>query len=357
MYEHILVTGGAGFAGSHAAIRLKREFPGTRVTAFDNLRRRGSELNLPRLAAAGVEFAHGDVRSAADLEALPPPGLIVEASAEPSAQAGYGGSPQYLIDTNLNGCFHCLELARRHGADFLLISTSRVYPVRALNGLAWREEETRFTLLDGQAVAGASAEGISEDFPLEGARSLYGMTKLAAELMTTEYADAYGLRTAIDRFGLIAGPWQMGKTDQGVAALWVAAHVFGRPLRYIGFGGSGKQVRDILHVDDFCDLVAEQAHCFGRFAGRLFNAGGGLANAVSLREMTGLCKEIAGRQIDIEAVVEDRPADIRIYITDHRRLTDFCGWRPHRDVCTTLADIRRWIRDEEPLLRRVLDGE
>ena len=105
MYEHILVTGGAGFAGSHAAIRLKREFPGTRVTAFDNLRRRGSELNLPRLAAAGVEFAHGDVRSAADLEALPPPGLIVEASAEPSAQAGYGGSPQYLIETNLNGLF------------------------------------------------------------------------------------------------------------------------------------------------------------------------------------------------------------------------------------------------------------
>ena len=279
MYDHILVTGGAGFAGSTLAVRLKREFPEACITAFDNLHRRGSELNLPHLARAGVAFVHGDVRSPADLEALPPPGLIIEASAEPSAQAGYGGSPGYLVETNLNGCFHCLELARRHRADLLLLSTSRVYPVRRLNALAWREDETRFTLLEGQSVPGASAAGIGEDFPLEGPRSLYGMTKLAAELMVTEYADAYGLRTVIDRFGLIAGPRQMGKTDQGVAALWMAAHYYRRSLRYIGFGGTGKQVRDILHVDDFCDLVVRQVRSFDRYNGRLFNAGGGLANS------------------------------------------------------------------------------
>ncbi|HEY3417167.1 MAG TPA: NAD-dependent epimerase/dehydratase family protein, partial [Armatimonadota bacterium] len=173
MYERILITGGAGFVGSSLALHLKTIFPETDILALDNLHRRGSELNLPRLARAGVGFVHGDIRSPEDLAALPVPGLIIEASAEPSAQAGYGGSPEYLIQTNLNGCFHCLELARRHHADFLFISTSRVYPVTRLNALPWREEETRFTW--------AGREGISEDFPLDGPRSLYGMTKLAAE--------------------------------------------------------------------------------------------------------------------------------------------------------------------------------
>ena len=112
------------------------------------------------------------------------------------------------------------------------------------------------------------------------------MTKLAAELMIAEYGDAYGVPYAIDRCGLIAGPWQMGKTDQGVVALWMAAHYFKRPLSYIGFGGTGKQVRDILHVDDLCDLLLCQLEDPGRWNGRVFNAGGGLGASLSLREMT-----------------------------------------------------------------------
>lgn len=356
MYERILVTGGAGFVGSSLALHLKREFPEARIAAFDNLRRRGSELNLGRLAEAGVEFVHGDVRSPEDLAAAPAPQLIVEASAEPSAQAGYGGSPEYLVQTNLAGCFHCLELARRHRADFLFLSTSRVYPVRRLNELVYCEDASRFRLLDGQTAPGACARGINEDFPLEGARSLYGMTKLSAELMIAEYADAYGLRTVVNRCGLIAGPWQMGKTDQGVAALWVAAHHFRRPLRYIGFGGTGKQVRDILHVDDLCELLTSQLHNLDRSAGRTFNVGGGLVNSLSLLEMTELCREITGNRIEIEPSPDDRPADLRIYLTDHARLTEFSGWRPRRDPRTTLADIWQWIRKDEARLRPVLLG-
>src|SRR5450759_5710282 len=153
MHDTVLITGGAGFVGSTLAIAI---------------RRRGSELNLPRLQADGVRFVQGDVRSLADLAAIrPAPDLILECSAEPSVLAGYGGSPEYLIHTNLTGCFHCLEIARQAKADFLFVSTSRVYPVAPVNGLSFEETETRYRLRPGQTVAGASEYGISEQFPLD----------------------------------------------------------------------------------------------------------------------------------------------------------------------------------------------
>src|SRR4051794_8263363 len=147
MYDHVLITGGAGFVGSSLGVDLRRRFPALRVTAFDNLYRRGSELNLPRLERAGAQFVHGDGRCPPDLRGLREPvGLLIECSAVPSAQAGYGGSPEPLIRTNLDGCFHCLEYARTNHADFLFLSTSRVYPVAAVNALPWSEDETRFSL-------------------------------------------------------------------------------------------------------------------------------------------------------------------------------------------------------------------
>jgi len=355
--EHVLITGGAGFVGSSLGIAIRRQSPSTMVTALDNLRRRGSELNLPRLAEAGIRFAHGDVRCREDLAAISPaPDLIIEASAEPSAQAGYSESPEYLINTNLGGCFQCLELARRAGADFLFLSTSRVYPYGLVNSLNFREEETRFRLEPRQQLPGASEFGISESFPLHGARSLYGMSKLAAELMVQEYGDAYGMRWIINRCGLITGPWQMGKTDQGVIVHWLAAHYFRRPLRYIGFGGTGKQVRDFLHVDDLCDLIAAQASDFGRFARSVVNVGGGIEGSLSLCECTELCREITGNSVEISAQPETRCADVRIFQADCRLLRSLCGWRAARGARTTLREIFDWLHQNEKQLRPVLAG-
>ncbi len=354
-HQRILVTGGAGFVGSSVALALKTDHPQAQVTAFDNLHRRGSELNLLRLREAGIAFVHGDIRSLSDLTSLPEePDLIVECSAEPSAQAGYGGSPEYLIDTNLLGCYHCLELARRTRADFVFISTSRVYPYRRLNDLEYEETPDRFQLAERQTIPGASAAGISEDFPLEGARSLYGMTKLAGELMVAEYGDAYGLRYIIDRCGVLTGPWQMAKSDQGVIALWVAAHYFRRNLSYIGFDGSGRQVRDFLHVADLCELLCAQIADFDRYNGRLLNVGGGVAFSLSLRETTRLCEEITGNRLTISPVAQTRPADVRIYLTDHRRLSAIDGWQPRRDARATLTDIFDWIRSAESQVQSVV---
>ena len=353
MPDRVLITGGAGFVGSTIGLELRRSYPGAEIIAFDNLRRRGSELNLPRLKAAGIRFVHGDVRQPSDLEAVPAD-LIIECSAEPSAQAGYAGDPDYVVETNLFGCYNCLNLARKTKADFLFLSTSRVYSANALNSLAFLESNARFELLDEQPVRGASGLGVSEEFSTCGVRSIYGMTKLAAELMVEEFARAYNFHYLIDRCGLIAGPWQMGKADQGVVSLWVAAHHFGRPLRYIGFGGQGKQVRDILHVDDLAELVAAQAGAMSSYDGLTLNAGGGLSFSLSLREMTAECEQLTGKRIEIGSEYTERPADLRIYVTDNRRIGQLCRWEPARGPRQVLQDLFGWIRDNEQLVASAL---
>jgi CDP-paratose 2-epimerase len=349
MPDRVLVTGGAGFVGSTICLELRRRFPGAEIIAFDNLRRRGSELNLPRLKAAGVRFVHGDVRQPSDLATVPAD-LIIECSAEPSAQAGYNDDPGYVVETNLFGCYNCLNLARRTKADFIFVSTSRVYSTAALNSLAFRENEERFDWLDEQPVHGVSGLGVCEEFSTCGARSIYGTTKLAAELMVEEFAHAYNFHYLINRCGLIAGPWQMGKVDQGVVSLWVAAHYFGRPLRYIGFGGQGKQVRDILHVDDVADLVATQAGAMSSYDRLTLNVGGGLSFSLSLREMTAECEQLTGKRIEIGSECADRPADLRIYVTDNRRIGGLCGWKPTRNPRQVLQDLFCWIRNNEQLV-------
>jgi len=350
----VLVTGGAGFIGASLALGLASRHPGWQIVALDNLSRRGSELNLPRLREAGVRFRHGDVRSIEDLLAVGEVDALLECSAEPSVLAGVDGSPDYLVQTNLVGAYNCLELARRTGAQFVFLSTSRVYPVAALQELRREEDDTRLRLSDDQSLAGASSRGVAEEFPLEGARTLYGSTKLAAELLIGEYAATYGLRTVIDRCGVIAGPWQMGKVDQGVFTYWMLAHHFKRPLFYIGFGGGGKQVRDLLHVADLLDLVDEQLSDPPRWAGATVNVGGGLDCSLSLLETTELCRQISGNDIDVRRASEDRPGDVPIYISDCTRLHGMTDWRPRRGAADVLRDIHAWIVEHESALAAAL---
>jgi CDP-paratose 2-epimerase len=345
----VLITGGSGFVGANLAIGLAAAHPDWTITAFDNLKRRGSELNLARLREAGVAFVHGDVRSQADLMALPRVDAVVECSAEPSALAGVDASPDYVVQSNLVGAYHCLELARRDDAQFVFISTSRVYPYDALNTLPYREAPTRFELAPAPAP-GVSERGIAEEFPLAGARTLYGATKLAAELLVTEYAAVYGLPTVIDRCGVIAGPWQMGKVDQGVFTYWILAHRIGRSLSYIGYGGRGKQVRDLLHVDDLVRLIDNQLAAPDHWRGHTVNVGGGREVSLSLAETTELCRELTGRQVPVSASDDQRPGDVRIYLTDASRLYALTEWRPQRDAVETLTDIAAWVRENEPLL-------
>jgi CDP-paratose 2-epimerase len=145
----------------------------------------------------------------------------------------------------------------------------------------------------------------------------------------------------------------MGKVDQGVFALWMAMHYFKKPLSYIGWNGTGKQVRDLVSIDDLGALIELQLDAFDRLPHRLFNVGGGEFSSLSLREATAICAEITGNTVAITTVPENRPADLKLYITDNTRVTDATGWRPQKSAKETLADIFTWIHESEDLVRRI----
>lgn len=353
-HHSVLITGGAGFVGSNLALRFRRDLPEARIVAFDNLRRRGSELNLPRLREAGVDFVHGDIRQPEDLTDAGAFDLLVECSAEPSVHAGYDGSPAYLLDTNLVGTLHCLEAARRQGADVLFLSTSRVYPIRPVRELPLRREGERLVIPPDAAGTGWSERGISTDFPLAGGRSLYGASKLCSELVIQEYVDMYGMRAVIDRCGVLTGPWQMGKVDQGFFVLWAARHLYGGSLGYHGFGGHGHQVRDVLHVDDLYRLLRLQLDDLDRHSGRVYNVGGGPEVSVSLAELTALCAERTGRTLEMARRPETSPADIPYYVSDLAAVSEATGWAPSAGVEEILDEVLEWLGTHRETLEPIL---
>jgi len=351
MPQSILVTGGAGFVGSSLAQQFHAR--GAEVTAMDNLVRNGSELNAERLRQSAITFIKGDIRHQKDWDALPKYDLIVDCAAEPSVHAGATSTPIPVIDNNLNGTVLALEKARKDDSAFLFLSTSRVYSIQALLDIKLRDTESRFEIDTLQTLSGLTDDGITEDFSSRTYRSFYGTTKLASEQLIQEYAAFYGLRAMINRCGVIAGPYQMGKVDQGVTALWVARHYYKMPLKYIGFGGQGHQVRDVLHPDDLFELVQAQLASVEDWNADIFNVGGGRAISFSLAELTDICRDVTGNSIDIESVPETAAVDVPLYVTDSSRVSAAFGWTPKRSVQTIVQDIHTWIKGDEEALRNI----
>ena len=354
MNNTILIAGGAGFVGSNLCLQLKKKYPDYTIVAFDNLKRRGSELSLADFKKNDIQFIHGDIRNMEDILAVGKFHVLIEASAEPSVTAGLDSDPTYVINNNLYGSINCLNACLKYNAKLIFLSTSRVYPISSIEQANYIENHTRFSFDTFQTTEGISGKGISEKLSLSGARSFYGTTKLASELFIQEYAAFYGLKASITRFGVIAGPRQMGKTDQGVVTLWMAKHFWKQSLKYIGYGGIGKQVRDILHIDDLVALIDLQIHNIEKFENKVYNAGGGIRNSASLLEMTAICEKITGNKIAIESLPETRQADLRIFITDNSSIEEETGWAPTKSVETIFKDIYHWISENEENLKPIL---
>lgn len=351
--KKILITGGAGFVGSKIAFHLSQI--GHQVMALDNLSRRGSELNIPHLRKRGIPFFHGDIRCSDDFKQVPlNVDLVIDCSAQPSVVSGFV-NPHFDIHTNVMGTLECLEFCRKTGSGFIFFSSNRIYSSDKLNALPIKELETRYDYDPSVKVdkPGFDAEyGISHIFNLDGNhKSIYGVGKAAADLLCQEWASAFDMPIVINRCGVISGEGQFGKVDQGWVTWWVLAAYLGLPVKYFGF--QGKQVRDILFIEDLCNLVDFEIRHISEFSGNVYNVGGGRENSLSLIEATSLVEDILKVKMNITKTNEARKDDIRIYLTDNRHVKRRFGWQQKITVAEGLEKIVKWVHNNGEHLKKL----
>jgi CDP-paratose 2-epimerase len=325
----VLITGICGFVGSSLVQGLIERREGISILGIDNLMRPGSELNRARLRELGVHLVHGDLRLPSDLESLPAADWVIDAAANPSVLAGTqtGFSSRQLIEHNLSSVVNVLEYCKAHQAGLLLLSTSRVYSIGALTSLPLRAEGDTFCLDEtAQLPPGISGRGIGLDFSTRAPISLYGGTKLASETLALEYGHAFDFPVWINRCGPMAGAGQFGTPDQGVFSYWVHAHRQRRPLRFIGFDGTGKQTRDLLHPRDLSVLADAQIKCQRSNGQRVYCAGGGRGNTISLAQLTAWCDARFGKHAPTQDTLP-RPYDIPWVVMDSSDAERDFGWR------------------------------
>jgi CDP-paratose 2-epimerase len=336
----ILITGICGFVGSHLARAIAERVEHAEIVGIDNLFRPGSESNRAALASAGIRFIHGDLRVRSDVDALPSCDWVIDAAANPSVTAGLDGrsSARQLGEHNLSGTLNVLEYCRERNAGLVLLSTSRVYSVRDLSALGVVERDGAFVLgADQPSCRGVSDAGVSELFPARQPFSLYGATKLCCEIMAIEYGSAFRFPVWVNRCGNLAGAGQFGTAEQGIFSYWIGAHRGRLPLRYVGFGGHGYQVRDALHPSDLAELICLQIRQDPP-PDSVYNIGGGAANSMSIAQLTKWCDERFGR-LQPKAAASSRPFDIPWMVMDYTRAAQEFGWAPRRPLDSILNEI------------------
>jgi CDP-paratose 2-epimerase len=349
----IFISGICGFVGSSLASGLKSM--GHDVFGCDNFSRPGSALNLKFLKKRGVRVKEGDIALRRDLAWVKGAEWLIDAAAIPSVTAGLSGrcSSRKLMKCNLWGTINLLEICRRDGCGLIFLSTSRVYSVKDLLGLPIKTSETAFHLPPEYASSTASSLGITENFPTSPPVSLYGSTKLASETIALEYGECFGFPVLINRCGLVAGPGQFGRPDQGMFSYWINSWLHRCPLEYIGFGGRGLQVRDCLHPSDLLELISKQVGSLHSKSDRLgynlnaaenrdcrvFNVGGGASSAMSLRQLSDWCSENMGAH-RVSSSTAERRFDVPWVILDSSRAEKRWSWKPKKtvlDVCSEIA--------------------
>ena len=358
-------------------VKKSRMF-GNEVCGLDNFLREGSRGNVEPLRKLGIRVEEGDIRNEADLAKMPKVDWVLDCAAEPSVLAGVGsGMGSYeLMDHNLIGTIRVLELCKKIQAGFVLMSTSRVYSVAKLaavkvevvkgayrlrlglrlrlskaaggrlqaTGNAKAESEKRKA--EKSEIAGLTSKGISEEFSTEPPVSLYGASKRCAELLAMEYGEAFGFPVWINRCGVLAGKGQFGKADQGIFSYWIRSWRENRPLRYIGFDGTGAQVRDCLHPVDLVPVLKKQMtvsvnvnvererRLEGGVDYRICNFGGGVGNSCSLRQLSEWCEKRFGPR-KVESDPNPRPYDLPWVVLDSSRAKKIWDW----EVQTRMEEI------------------
>jgi CDP-paratose 2-epimerase len=329
----ILITGGCGFVGSNLAIYLKKKLNNSKISSLDNLFRDGSQINRDRLKAFKIINYKINIENYYKISKLPKFDLIIDCCAEPAIEAS-NRSPDRVINTNLIGTFNILKKCKKDKSKIIFLSTSRVYSIASLRKLIKQKNNLNKINIKFK---------VDEDFETKLPKSLYGFTKLSSEELIKEYNYSNKIKYIINRFGVIAGPWQFGRQDQGFISMWMAKHLFKKKLSYIGFGGSGNQIRDIIHVDDVCSVIFLQILNLNKKFNNTFNIGGGMKNAISLKQLTYKCEKLTDNKLEAKKIKKTSIFDVPYYVTDNKKINKFYNWKPSKNIDEILKDVHEWL--------------
>jgi CDP-paratose 2-epimerase len=337
-----LITGGAGFIGCNAAHRLMND--GCQVVILDNLSRRGADSNLQWLRnCAPFEFSKIDVRdfpSTADLfQSHPDIDVVLHLAAQVAVTTSVA-DPRIDFEVNALGTFNVCEAVRQFtpGAVLLNASTNKVYGGMTDVGVEERDGRYRYAALP---------QGVSEDRPLD-FHSPYGCSKGSADQYVSDYARIYGLRTVNFRQSCIYGTRQFGVEDQGWVAWFAISAALGNPITIYG---DGKQVRDVLFVDDLVECYLAAVHQIAHTSGQTYNVGGGPGNTISLLELIRELEELLGRAIPY-SFSDWRPGDQRVFVCDIRKAKKGMGWEPKVSKREGVRKLAEWVVANRSLFER-----
>lgn len=333
----ILITGGCGFVGSNIALFLKKKLKKSKIFSVDNLYRKGSSFNEKRLKKSGIKNFNIDIQDFKKINKLPKFNLIIDCCAEPAIEAS-SQDPDRVFNTNLVGTFNILKKCLKDNSNIIFLSSSRVYSIFHLRRLIPNLNLTKPIKIKNK---------INENFETSMPSSLYGFTKLSSEKLIREFSFTSKIKYLINRFGVIAGPWQFGKQDQGFISLWLARHLYNAKLKYIGFGGNGFQIRDVIHIDDVCEIIFLQIKNVNIKFNETFNIGGGIKNKISLKQLTSKCERLTGNKLNIKKMKQTSIFDIPYYVSDNSKIKKIYKWKPKKDINIILNDIYRWLNDNK----------
>ena len=336
----ILVTGGCGFVGTNLCLHLKKKK--FKVISIDNLSRKGSKYNLNLLKNNNIKNFKIDIANFNNLKKIPKVDLIIDCCAEAAVEVSKRELDKVFF-TNLVGTFNILKKAKIDKAKLIFLSSSRVYPLTLLSNLVKQKKMNKKIKF---------FKKIDEKFSLNGPRSIYGFTKLSSEMLIEEFSYQFGIKFIINRCGVISGPLQFGKQDQGFVSLWLWRHLNKKKLNYIGYGGKGHQVRDVLHIDDLKKLIFLQIKKLSKINNKIFTVGGSIKNKISLIELTKICQKITGNEIKIGKIKKTSNYDIPIFITNNSKVSKTYGWKVEKDIYEISQDVYKWLSNNKKLIKK-----
>ena len=336
----ILITGGCGFVGSNLALFLKKK--GFTVHTLDNLTRKGSKYNSNLLKKQKIKNYKINISNIKKIKSLPKYDLILDCCAEAAVEISKNDFDK-VINTNLIGTINILKKSKNDKSKIIFISSSRIYPLEEMNKIIKNKNlKSKIKI----------SKMFSEKDKIIGPKTIYGLTKLCSEMLIEEFSYAYQLKYLINRCGVISGPLQFGKQDQGFVSLWIWRHLNKKKLSYIGYGGYGNQIRDVLHIDDLSELILLQIKNINKINNKLFTVGGSKTSYTSLSQLTKLCQKITGNKIKMGKVSKTSSYDIPYYLSDNTHVSNTYRWKPKRNINQVVMDTFMWLKNNKSIIKK-----